>query len=121
MLLSNKAILALLWEMFPGHPNLLPAAFERDKIAGPCVEKPVHGREGGGIRLLRSGDAGSARPGRVYQAARPLPVFDGMHALIGSWIVAGEPAGMGLREDRAAITGNTSRFVPHYFMPAAQT
>ena len=24
-LLSNKAILAILWEMHPGHPNLLPA------------------------------------------------------------------------------------------------
>ena len=23
-LLSNKALLAVLWEMYPGHPNLLP-------------------------------------------------------------------------------------------------
>lgn len=28
MMLSNKAILPLLWELFPNHPNLLPAAFE---------------------------------------------------------------------------------------------
>src|SRR5207302_2291502 len=34
MLLSNKAILTVLWEMFPDHPNLLPAFFERDRIAG---------------------------------------------------------------------------------------
>jgi len=31
--LSNKGILPLLWEMFPGHPNLLPAYFEDDPRA----------------------------------------------------------------------------------------
>jgi len=35
MVLSNKAILPILWEMFPGHPNRLPAAFARDAIPGP--------------------------------------------------------------------------------------
>lgn len=115
MLLANKAILALLWEMFPGHPNLLPAFFERGKITGPCVEKPVHGREGKGVSLLAADDVGSARRGRVYQALSPLPVFDGMHALIGAWVIAGQPAGIGLREDRNPITTNHSRFVPHYF------
>ena len=25
MMWSNKALLAILWEMFPGHPNLLEA------------------------------------------------------------------------------------------------
>jgi glutathionylspermidine synthase len=39
MALSNKAILPLLWEMFPDHPNLLPAAFARDELAGACVER----------------------------------------------------------------------------------
>jgi glutathionylspermidine synthase len=115
MVLSNKAILALLWELFPGHPNLLPAAFEREAIAGACVEKPVHGREGEGVRLLAAGETGSGGEGRIYQAAAPLPVFDGRHALIGSWVVAGKAAGIGIREDESPITGNSSRFVPHYF------
>ena len=115
MVLSNKAILALLWEMFPGHPNLLPAAFARDKIAGPCVQKPVHGREGEGVRLVGAGEAALGAADRVFQAASPLPVFDGMHALVGSWIIAGQPAGIGLREDKAPVTTNRSRFVPHYF------
>jgi glutathionylspermidine synthase len=38
-----------------------------------------------------------------------------MHALIGSWVIDGKAAGMGMREDRAQVTTNTSRFVPHYF------
>ena len=28
--MSNKGILAVLWQMFPGHPNLLPAFFADD-------------------------------------------------------------------------------------------
>ncbi len=114
-LLSTKAILPILWEMFPGHPNLLPASFERNRIAGPCVAKPVHGREGAGIELLAPGQTGSSKGGLVYQAAARLPKFDGVHAVIGSWIVAGQAAGIGIREDAAPITTNTSRFVPHYF------
>jgi ParB family transcriptional regulator, chromosome partitioning protein len=116
MLLSNKAILPVLWEMFPDHPNLLPASRERSAIAGPCVEKPIHGREGKGIRWLDAGEPASGRRGLIYQAAAPLPNFDGWRALIGSWIVGGKAAGMGLREDRDPITRNTSRFVPHYFV-----
>jgi glutathionylspermidine synthase len=38
-----------------------------------------------------------------------------MHALVGSWIIAGKAAGIGMREDRALVTSNMSRFVPHYF------
>jgi glutathionylspermidine synthase len=115
MALSNKAILPILWEMFPDHPNLLPAAFARDGVPGPCVENPVHGREGAGVRLLAVGETGTGGDDRVYQAACPLPVFDGMHAVIGSWVVAGKAAGIGIREDSAPITTNASRFVPHYF------
>ena len=115
MLLSNKAILPILWEMFPGHPNLLPAAFERDSISGACVTKPVHGREGEGVRLLSPGEPVETAPDLVYQAACPLPVFDGRHAVIGSWIIAGKAAGIGLREDSGPVTTNSSRFVPNYF------
>jgi glutathionylspermidine synthase len=115
MVLSNKAILPILWEMFPDHPNLLPASFERTGVPGACVEKPVHGREGADIRLLGPGEAGTGGSDRIYQAACKLPVFDGMHAVIGSWVVAGKSAGIGMREDAAPITTNASRFVPHYF------
>lgn len=84
MVLSTKAILPILWEMFPDHPNLLPASFRRADFSGPCVEKPFHGREGAGIRLLASGDCGTTggEP-RIWQDFSPLPKFDGRHALIG--------------------------------------
>ena len=39
MMLSNKAILPVLWELFPGHPNLLPSFFDRQ--GGTYVKKPL--------------------------------------------------------------------------------
>ncbi|UPG85705.1 glutathionylspermidine synthase family protein [Luteibacter aegosomatis] len=115
MLLSNKAILPLLWEFFPGHPNLLPASLRREDIPGTAVAKPYWGREGEGIAILDPHQGAVLAPQRVYQALAPLPVFDGRHALVGSWIVGDEPAGIGIREDGDRITRNTSCFVPHLF------
>jgi glutathionylspermidine synthase len=42
-----------------------------------------------------------------------LPDFAGNHPVIGSWIVAGQASGMGIREEQGLITSNTARFVPH--------
>jgi glutathionylspermidine synthase len=116
MLLSNKAILPLLWDYFPGHPNLLPASRRRDTIAGPAVQKPYWGREGQGVRILASGEAAVAGGEPcIFQAVAPLPQFEGRHALVGSWVIGGRAAGIGMREDATAVTCNGSQFVPHYF------
>lgn len=115
MLLSNKAILPLLWEFFPGHPNLLPASRKREEVSGAAVAKPFWGREGEGIEVLEAGQRGKDSPFTVYQAMAPLPVFDGRHALVGSWVIGDEAAGIGIREDNDRITRNTSCFVPHLF------
>jgi glutathionylspermidine synthase len=120
MLLSNKAILPVLWELFPGHANLLPASFEEGAIASDFVKKPLYSREGanvsihaGGETLEAPGDYGAE--GFIWQAYHPLPRFGDSHTVIGSWIVGDDPAGIGMREDASPITRNTSRFVPHYF------
>ena len=121
MLLSNKAILPVLWEMFPGHPNLLPASFEPGKFASDYVKKPLYSREGanvsisaGGRTLETPGEYGEE--GYIWQAYHELPRFSGNYTVIGSWIVGEEPAGIGIREDDSPVTRNTSRFVPHYFV-----
>lgn len=60
IILGNKAILPLLWQMYPNHPNLLPAYFENPKeLFGSSfdrafdgahwVSKPLFGREGMGV------------------------------------------------------------------------
>jgi glutathionylspermidine synthase len=121
MVLSNKAALALLWEMAPGHPNLLPASFEPEAIDGPVVRKPIFSREGANVQVLDAGRVVVETEGRygaegfVYQAHAKLPEFDGKYPVLGSWVVASQPAGIGIREDSTAITRDTSRFVPHFF------
>lgn len=121
MLLSNKGLLPILWELFPDHPNLLPAFFERSRIRGDYVEKPLLSREGanvtlqvGGATIAAGGEYGAE--GRIYQAYAPIPRFGDDYVTLGSWVIGDEPAGIGLREDEGPITRNTSRFVPHYFV-----
>ncbi len=116
MLWSNKAILTVLWELFPGHPNLLEA--RRTPLAGDYVRKPLLAREGANVTIFKggasvaetAGDYGAE--GFVYQALFDLPGSGDRRPVIGAWVVDGEPAGMGIRED-GPITGNTARFVPH--------
>ena len=116
MIWSNKAILPILWELSPGHPNLLWASMERPD--GDHVAKPILAREGANIRMVRdgrtvAGSEGLYGEGRmVHQQLFELPDFDGACPVIGSWVVDGEPAGMGVRED-GPITGDLARFVPH--------
>jgi glutathionylspermidine synthase len=123
MILAGKGILPLLWEMSPGHKNLLPSFFEEGRITGDLVRKPFFSREGANVVLRTGGntyegtDAHYGIEGHVYQQAHPLPDFNGSHAVIGSWVVNGLPAGIGIREDRTPITTNSSLFVPHYFQP----
>ena len=120
MLLSNKAILPVLWEKFPGHPNLLAASFEPGKFATDYVKKPLLSREGANVSITAGGRTLEApgeygEEGFIWQAYHGLPQFGGNHTVIGSWIVGEEPAGIGIREDDSPITKNSSRFVPHYF------
>jgi glutathionylspermidine synthase len=131
-LVSNKGILPVLWRLFEGHPNLLPAFFE-DELSGPAamrsqealargrVTKPLFSREGASIRIeqpgrqtLASGDRSYDRHPKIIQAYEPLPTMNGMHPVIGAWIVGDACVGMGLREDASPITQNLSRFKPHF-------
>lgn len=118
MLLSNKGILAILWELFPDHPNLLPAYLD-DTLLEAYARKPLLSREGANVSLVLFGETVAESRGDyggegwVYQALAPLPTFDGASAVIGSWVIGGEAAGVGIRESDGPITGNTSRFVPH--------
>ena len=121
-ILSNKGMLALLWEMFPGHPNLIPTFFEDDPKAaslGSFVRKPIFSREGANVTIVRHGDTVAAEGGPygtegfIRQALAPLPNFSGQYPVLGSWLVDHAACGLSIREDVQPITGNTSRFLPH--------
>lgn len=122
-ILSNKGILPLLWEMFPNHPNLLPAWFEDDpeaaRLGTSFVRKPLFSREGANVALVSAGNTLAAQEGPygaegyIRQAFAPLPNFSGQYPVLGSWLVDHTPCGLSIREDENPITGNTSRFLPH--------
>jgi glutathionylspermidine synthase len=78
-LLSNKGLLPVLWQMFEGHPNLLPAFFEQDvtdaiagrglaaadvaeafnraetQLVAGHVTKPILSREGASVSIVKDG------------------------------------------------------------------
>ena len=78
--LSNKGLLPVLWQMFEGHRNLLPAFFERDiaeamsgqgsaapecaaafdraqaQLATGHVRKPILSREGASVSIYKAGE-----------------------------------------------------------------
>ena len=130
MVPASKAILALLWEMFPDHPNLAPTFLTRQGFpeGTTVVAKPLLGREGANISIARLGADGAidgaplaslpgdyGQEGYVFQTLVPVAEADGNKAVIGSWIIDGQSRGIGIREDQGLITHNRSRFVPHLF------
>jgi glutathionylspermidine synthase len=117
MVLSCKSILPLLYERHPDCPYLLPASFE--PMDDDHVTKPVHAREGSNITVVVGGEVRLETGGNygegpfVHQRLAPLRPFGGRYPIVGSWVVNGRPCGVGIREDDALVTQNTSRFIPH--------
>lgn len=120
LVLSNKGVLPLLWELFPGHPNLLPAYRDGPRDLAGWVRKPLLSREGANITvrlpggdLLDTADQGYGAEGSVWQQLAPLPDLGGGHAVVGSWVVGQKACGIGVRESDGLVTDVQSRFVPH--------
>lgn len=124
-LLSNKALLPLLWQLFPNHPNLLPAYFEDEADKAELqryVRKPIYSREGANIsiyegkKLIAEAPGPYGEEGYIIQAWQPLPKYGDNHTLIGSWLVNDQPAGISIREDSHPITQDLSLFLPHIIL-----
>lgn len=127
--LSNKGLMALLWERNPGHPNLIPTYFEDDAakpdLGETYVRKPIYSREGWNIEFIGP-DAPEAddrvklgpygEEGHILQSYAPLADFDRNRPMCGVWLVASQAAGMCVREDRGPITTDDARFVPHLIL-----
>lgn len=119
MILSNKAILPILWELFPNHPLLLETYFNDPRSLTNYVKKPLLSREGANISIVNNnrtieqtlGDYGEE--GFIYQEFANLIKNNSGYAIIGSWIIGEEPCGISFRESDSLITNDRSRFIPH--------
>jgi glutathionylspermidine synthase len=129
MLLSNKGILPILWQLYPNHENLLEAHFDNpaDNRGAPqqhamtnYVRKPLMSREGANITLIRNNatiatTAGPYDGPQIVQALAPDAIFDHRHTVLGLWMIDQDCCGLGVRESFSPITDNLSSFVPHFF------
>jgi glutathionylspermidine synthase len=120
MLLSNKGILPILWQLYPNHELLLESHFDSPGSMRDYVRKPLMSREGANITLVRDNATVVSTPGpyngkQIYQALAPSAVFDNRHTVLGLWMIDQDCCGMGVRESFGPITDNFSSFVPHFF------
>ena len=119
LITSNKALLPVLWELWPNHPYLLRAQWNldgelRDK---PHAKKPIVGRCGQNVEIVGSGgekleesQGNYASRDCIYQEIFEMEKFDGFNPVIGSWMVGMKPAGFGIREDTKLITDHESPY-----------
>jgi glutathionylspermidine synthase len=120
MLLSNKGVLPVLWQLYPNHELLLESHFDDPGTMRSYVRKPLMSREGANITLVRDNATIVSTPGpyngkQIYQALAPAAVFDNRHTVLGLWMIDQDCCGMGVRESFSPITDNLSSFVPHFF------
>ncbi|BFO14691.1 hypothetical protein SHKM778_10790 [Streptomyces sp. KM77-8] len=76
MLLSNKALLAILWELYPDHPHLLPTYLDGPRDLATTtgwVAKPLLGREGAGVTVHQPGSALAPAPNPAATSNWPPP------------------------------------------------
>jgi glutathionylspermidine synthase len=120
-ILSNKMLLPYLYQLFPDSPYILPCAYDKP-LWGDYVRKPVFSREGANVTIFKNGipvqetNGSYGDEGFIYQQYFPIPTYKGYTPVIGSWLIGGEPAGIGIRESNSLITDNKSLFCPHYFL-----
>lgn len=127
MLWSNKGLLAVLWRLFGQTDKakyLIPAWFAGDEPREllDYVKKPLLGREGASIEVFEQGeqtlamDGDYGSEGYIIQKLAPPPAFligQTTHfPVVGVWMIDGEPAGYGIRDNSSIVTDNLSQFVP---------
>lgn len=109
---SNKAILPVLWSMFPEFPYLLDTAYELTDVlrATGYVSKPIVGRGGANISIVGKDEALKAATGgrfedrdQVWQELFPLPRASGYNIQLCTFTAAGRYAGACTRADQSRV------------------
>ena len=123
LVLGSKAVLPVLWELFPDSPYLLPAYADGPHGMAAYATKPLMGREGSNVTLVRPGgvvatEGPYADDPTVWQELAELPqLAPGRHVVVGSWVAGHVACGLTFRESATPITDERQVFVPHLVAP----
>jgi len=118
LMFQSKAILKILWDLYPNHPLLLETSYE--PLDGKKqVEKPIYGREGESVKILEAdgkliaGQIGNYDNHKmVYQEYVELPKDEKGNSYQAGVFYAYEACGLGFRRGEL-ILNNMSKFVGH--------
>lgn len=122
---SNKAILPVLWSLFPNHRYLLEASFsptENLKLEG-YAKKPISGRRGDNVTLIGEGKTLGETNGKfgaqenIYQQLWCLPQVDDQYVQICTFTVGGHYGGSCLRSDPSRVIVGDSDMQPLRVLP----
>lgn len=119
LIFQSKAILKILWDLYPNHPLLLRA--DDKPLSGvKCVKKPIFGREGANVSIIEADGSVSAQKGGDYGANRAIyqEFYEFNKDGAGDSYQAGvffayEGCALGYRKG-GEILDNYSKFVGHY-------
>lgn len=119
MILSNKAILPILFDLYPQCESILECYFNTPNGMASYAKKPIFSREGANVSLMKDGElleetgGEYGEEGFIYQELVDLYRTEHGAYIIGSWIIGGESVGISFRESNGLITDNMSRYIPH--------
>lgn len=121
LIASNKAILPILWQLFPEHPNLIETSYTLTpglQTKG-YVSKPIAGRCGLNIslvdkhdNLLEETEGRFSQQDLVYQQLCRLPLIDDYYVQLCTFSVAGSYGGSCVRVDSSPIIVSASDLMP---------
>ena len=118
---SNKAILPVLWSLFPNHRYLLESTFELNDnlIKKGYAIKPIAGRRGSDIELVGSHEqvldktvGRFAKQENIYQELWCLPKVDDRYLQLCTFTVGGHYGGACLRSDPSLVIKGESDMQP---------
>lgn len=118
---GNKAILPVLWQLFPGHRYLLDTDFEVNDLLAKTgyAVKPIAGRCGSNIdlispeeELLDKSSGRFADRKNIYQQLWCLPEVDDKYIQVCTFTVGGSYGGTCLRGDNSLVIKKESDIEP---------
>jgi glutathionylspermidine synthase len=119
LMFQSKAIMKVLWELFPSHPLLLETSSE--PLSGKKqVKKPIFGREGANVSVLdENGELIESEDGEydsqkfIYQEFASLNHDEQNNNYQAGVFFAYDGCGLGFRSDKKLILDDKSQFVGH--------